>query len=96
MEDAMVEAGLQQVETYVSCHQNTVAQYIATSPIMDLCMMVKRRLGPRGKMRWLGTGGSRLEGYSYGGLGRVMDTGGGRIRTVRKLRRTIHSVKRIM
>ena len=38
LEDAMAEAGLQEMETYVSGLQNTVAQYIATRPIMDLCL----------------------------------------------------------
>ena len=39
----MAEAGLQEVETYVSRRQNTVAQYIATKPIVDLCLAVDRR-----------------------------------------------------
>ena len=51
LEDAMAEAGLQEVETYVSCCQNTVVQYIATRPIMDLCLAAKRRLGPRVAVR---------------------------------------------
>ena len=52
LEDAMAEAGLQEVETYVSCLHNTVVQYIATNPIMDLCLAAKRRPGPRVEMRW--------------------------------------------
>ena len=52
LEDAMVEAGLQEVETYVSRRQNTVAQYIITRPIMDLFLSSKRRLGPRVAIRW--------------------------------------------
>ena len=47
LEDAKAEAGLQEVETYISRRQNTVAQYIATRPIMDLCLVAKRRPGPR-------------------------------------------------
>ena len=43
LEDAMAEAGLQELETYVSCFQNTVAQYIVTRPIMDLCLAAKQR-----------------------------------------------------
>ena len=35
MDAAMAEAGLEEVETYVACFQNTVAQYITTSLIMD-------------------------------------------------------------
>ena len=38
MEDAITEAGLKDVETYISCRQNTVAQYIANRPIVDLCL----------------------------------------------------------
>ena len=52
LEDNMVEAGLQQVETYVSCHQNTLVQYIETKPIMELCLAEKRRPGIRVAMQW--------------------------------------------
>ena len=58
----MAEAGLQEVETYVSCHQNTVAQYIATKPIMDLCLAAKRSPGPRVEMGWWEQKGLDLEG----------------------------------
>ena len=50
----MAELGLQEMETYVSDHQNTVAQYVATRPIMDLCLAEKRRPGPRVEIRWRG------------------------------------------
>ena len=46
----MADPGSQEVETYVSHHQNTVAQYIATRPIMDLCLVANRRLRPRVKI----------------------------------------------
>ena len=52
LEDLMVEAGLQEVETDISHRQNTVAQYIVTRTIMDLCLLAKRRPGPRVTMRW--------------------------------------------
>ena len=52
LEDVMAEAGLQKVETYVSCRQNTVAKYIAARTIMDLCLEDKRRTGPRVAMQW--------------------------------------------
>ena len=52
LEDAMAEAGLQEVETYVSRRQNTVAQYIVNRPIMDLCLVAKWMPGPRVAMRW--------------------------------------------
>ena len=58
----MAEAGLHKVETYVSRHQNTVAQYIATRSIMDLCLAEKRRLGTRVAMRWWEQEGLDLEG----------------------------------
>ena len=48
----MAEAGLQEVETYVYRLQNKVAQYIATRPIMYLCMAAKRRQGPRVATQW--------------------------------------------
>ena len=51
LEYAMVEAGLQEMETYVSDRQNTVPQYIATRPVMDLCLVAKRSPGPRVEMR---------------------------------------------
>ena len=47
LEEAMVEVGLQEVETYVACRHNTVAQYIATRTIMDLCMAAEWRPGKR-------------------------------------------------
>ena len=34
LEDAMAESGLKEVDTYVSCRQNNVEQYIATVLIM--------------------------------------------------------------
>ena len=58
----MTEAGLKDVETYISCCQNTVAQYIATRPIIDLCLAEKRRLGPRVSMWWWENEGLDLEG----------------------------------
>ena len=62
LEYAMAEAGFQEVETYVSCHQNTVAHFIATRPSMDLCLVqppcaALRRRG-RHRLRW-GYGGCR-------------------------------------
>ena len=45
MYEAMAEAGLQEVETYVSRHQNTFAQLITTRTIMDLCLVSERCLG---------------------------------------------------
>ena len=58
----MAERGLQEVKTQVSRHQNTVAQHIATRPIMDLCLAVKQRPGPRVEMCWWEQEGLDLEG----------------------------------
>ena len=62
MEDAMTEAGLQEVEIFISCHQNTMVQYIATRPIIDLCLAEKWKLGPRVSMWWWEQEGLDLEG----------------------------------
>ena len=47
LEDAMTEAGLQEVETYVSCRQNTLSQFIVTRTIMELCLAMAQRPGSR-------------------------------------------------
>ena len=57
----MAEADLKEVETYVSCRHNTVSQYIATRPIMDMCMLANRRPGPRVATRWCEQEGLDLE-----------------------------------
>ena len=62
LEDDMEGSGLQEVDTYVSFCQNTVAQYIATRPIMDLCLAAKQRPGPRVEIRWWEQEGLDLEG----------------------------------
>ena len=41
----MQEAGFEEVEEYVSNMQNTVAQYISTQPIMNLCKETVRMPG---------------------------------------------------
>ena len=38
----MFEAGLEKVEMYVFCCQNTIAQYIATRPILGICLRTER------------------------------------------------------
>ena len=37
--EAMGEVGIQEVETYISLHQNTVEPFMATRPIMYLCLV---------------------------------------------------------
>ena len=58
----MAEAGLQEVKTYVSCHQITVAQFIVTRPIIDLCLVVVWRTGSRVSNWWWEQDGLDLEG----------------------------------
>ena len=48
----MKEAGLTDVQTSINRRQNTVAQYISTQPLLDLCKGVKQREGARVTMRW--------------------------------------------
>ena len=42
---AMLEADVQEVETYISCRQNTVAKFITTRLIMELFLTAARRPG---------------------------------------------------
>ena len=48
----MTNTVLREVETYVSCRQNTVAQFIATKPIMDLCLAAERIPGSWVSRQW--------------------------------------------
>ena len=48
----MSEAGLQVVDIYVSCCQNTFSHFIATRPIMYLCLVEEWRPGSRVTKRW--------------------------------------------
>ena len=95
MEDAMAEVGLQELETYVSCHQNTVAQYIATTTIIDLCLGAKWKPGERVSMRWweqevwIRRGCGQLPGRRSRQRGQRRGTG-------RRLRRMTSSVGRIL
>ena len=45
--EAMEEAGIQELETYVTHHHNTATQFIETSTIMDLCLEAERHPGAR-------------------------------------------------
>ena len=40
---ALSMVGLYKIEVYIDRRQNTVAQYISTHPIMDLCLVVERK-----------------------------------------------------
>ena len=52
LEGAMKEAGLTNVQTSIKRRQNTVAEYIATRPLLDLCEGEKQREGAQITMRW--------------------------------------------
>ena len=48
----MKEAGLTDFRTSIHRRQNTVAQYIATRPLLDLCKGARHREGARVTLRW--------------------------------------------
>ena len=48
----MKEAGFTDIRTSINIRQNTVAQYIATRPLMDLCERTTHIGGARVTMRW--------------------------------------------
>ena len=52
LEGAMKEAGLTEVGKLITNRQNTVAQYIATRPLLDLCEGASAREGARVPLRW--------------------------------------------
>ena len=56
------EVVFQEVETYIDRRHNTVAQYIATRPIMDLCLTAVRRPGARVLKRLWEQEGIDIEG----------------------------------
>ena len=47
MVEAMAESGLQEVETYLFFHENTVTNFIVKRPITDLYLAAERRPGSR-------------------------------------------------
>ena len=59
----MAETGLQELETYLSLSHNTVVQFIATRPIIDLFLAAERRLWSRMAKRWWDQ-----EGLDFGGM----------------------------
>ena len=56
----MAVVGLEEVEKYFLFPQNTIAQYIATRPILDLCLVAERRPGARVTQHRWGQGGLDL------------------------------------
>ena len=45
LDAAMAEVGLEEVELYILCRQNTVAHYIENCLILELCLTEERRTG---------------------------------------------------
>ena len=52
----MREAGLTEIRKSIANRQNTVTQYIATRPLLDLCEGDRAREGTRVPMRWWNQG----------------------------------------
>ena len=52
LEGAMKEAGIVRIRTSILRRQNTVTQFIATRPILELCEKANRRPGARLARRW--------------------------------------------
>ena len=48
----MEEAGFEEIGVYIKKRQNTVARYILTQPIMDICEQSVRRPGSWVYRRW--------------------------------------------
>ena len=65
------------MDTYVSCRQKTVAQFIATRPIIDLSLEAAWRPGSTGGQAVVGSGWLGLGGNTNGGSGGGTDGGGG-------------------
>ena len=57
LEGAMKESGFKDVRTSINTRQNTVAQYIETRPLLDLCEGKTQIGGARVAMRWWGQKG---------------------------------------
>ena len=52
MRETMREAGFEDIQKSITRRQNTVAQYIATRPILGLCERATQRAGARVSRRW--------------------------------------------
>ena len=61
LKEAIREAGFEGIWKAITRRQNTVEQYIATRPILDLCERDTQRLGARVYHRWWEQEGIDLE-----------------------------------
>ena len=57
LEAAMAELGIEEVDTYILCLQNTIYHYITTHPILRLYMEAERSGGQ--ERGWHGSDGKR-------------------------------------
>ena len=48
----MQKAGPEYIDAYIVYYQNTIVKYIATSPILDMCMLEEWRPGERLPKKW--------------------------------------------
>ena len=62
LEEEMAEAGFEEIRTDVTRRQNTVAQYIAARPILDLCERFDWRPGEWVSHQWWEQDSLYLEG----------------------------------
>ena len=70
----MWEAGLTEIGKSIANRQNTVAQYIATRPLLDLCEGARAREGVRVPMRWWNQTGIDWEAAKTKGEGGETDS----------------------
>ena len=70
---AIKDAGIVRLRTSVLRRQNTVAQFVATRPILAFCEGTERRGGDTGPPKMVGADGNRLET----GAGAERQRGGG-------------------
>ena len=66
IDTALAMVGLYEIGMYIVCQQNTVAQYIATRPIMQLCLAEERNPGMRLSRRWWKQPGMDILGIRAG------------------------------
>ena len=64
----MREAGLTEIRTSILNRQNTVVQYIATRPLLDLCEGARAREGAKIPLRWWHQVGIELEAAKAKGV----------------------------
>ena len=73
LEVATEEAYLEEVDMYVTHRHNTVAHFIMTRPIVDLCLAAERRSGARVSQRWWEQDNLDLEGMWVASGAAVME-----------------------